>query len=33
MISSPRASSYVRMDTWEEEAEKWKERRTQQAAS
>jgi sulfite reductase alpha subunit len=26
MISSARQSSYVRMDTWDEEAEKWKER-------
>jgi sulfite reductase alpha subunit len=26
MISSSRQSSYVRMDTWDEEAEKWKER-------
>jgi sulfite reductase alpha subunit len=27
MISSARQSSYVRMDTWDEEAEKWKERK------
>jgi sulfite reductase alpha subunit len=26
MISNPRTSSYVRVDTWEEEAEKWKQR-------
>ncbi len=26
MITSPRTSSYVRMDTWDEEAEKWKQR-------
>ena len=26
MISESRQSSYVRMDTWDEEAEKWKER-------
>ena len=26
MISSPRISSYVRMDSWDEEAEKWKNR-------
>lgn len=30
MISEPRQSSYVRMDTWDEEVDKWKE---QQAAS
>jgi sulfite reductase alpha subunit len=30
MITNPRISNYVRMDTWDEEAEKWKER---QAAS
>ncbi len=28
MISRPRECSYVRMDTWEEEAEKWKQRKT-----
>jgi sulfite reductase alpha subunit len=28
MISDPRQSSYVRMDTWDEEANKWKERQT-----
>ncbi|MDH4273909.1 MAG: dissimilatory-type sulfite reductase subunit alpha [Gammaproteobacteria bacterium] len=27
MISSPRQSSYVRMDTWAEEADKWNERK------
>jgi sulfite reductase alpha subunit len=27
MISDARQSSYVRMDTWDEEAEKWKERK------
>ena len=27
MISNPRISNYVRMDTWDEEAEKWKERK------
>ena len=27
MISNPRVSNYVRMDTWDEEAEKWKERK------
>ena len=26
MITSPRTSSYVRMDTWDEEADKWKQR-------
>ena len=26
MITSPRTSSYVRMDAWDEEAEKWKQR-------
>ena len=35
MISSPRQSSYVRMDGWEEEAEKWfhRKREEKQAAS
>jgi len=35
MISSPRQCSYVRMDDWEEEAEKWfeKKREEKQAAS
>jgi len=27
MVNSPRQSSYVRMDTWAEEAEKWEERK------
>jgi sulfite reductase alpha subunit len=27
MVSEPRQSSYVRMDTWDEEAEKWNERK------
>jgi sulfite reductase alpha subunit len=27
MISSPRQSSYVRMDDWAEEVEKWEERK------
>jgi sulfite reductase alpha subunit len=27
MITNPRVSNYVRMDTWDEEAEKWKERK------
>jgi len=33
MISSPRQSSYVRMDEWDEEAEKWNERQAETAAS
>lgn len=28
MVNSPRQSSYVRMDTWAEEAEKWEERKS-----
>jgi sulfite reductase alpha subunit len=28
MVSSPRQSSYVRMDTWAEEAEKWEQRKS-----
>ncbi len=28
MVNSPRQSSYVRMDTWAEEAEKWKQRKS-----
>ena len=28
MVNSPRQSSYVRMDTWAEEAEKWNERKS-----
>jgi len=33
MISSPRQSSYVRMDEWDQEAEKWNERQAEKAAS
>ncbi len=33
MISNPREISYIRMDTWDEEAEKWNERQAEQAAS
>jgi sulfite reductase alpha subunit len=33
MISSPRQCSYVRMDGWDEEAEKWFERQAEKAAS
>jgi sulfite reductase alpha subunit len=33
MISSPRQSSYVRMDQWDQEAEKWNERQAEKAAS
>jgi len=29
MISSPRSNSYVRMDGWDEEAQKWAERKAQ----
>jgi sulfite reductase alpha subunit len=29
MVSNPRQSSYVRMDGWDEEAEKWFERKAQ----
>ncbi|MBF0247622.1 MAG: sulfite reductase, dissimilatory-type subunit alpha, partial [Alphaproteobacteria bacterium] len=32
MISHPRTSSYVRMDTWDEEAEKWAARKGSAAA-
>ncbi len=32
MVSSPRQSSYVRMDEWDTEAEKWFERKAEQAA-
>jgi len=32
MVSSPRQSSYVRMDGWDEEAEKWFNRKAEQAA-
>ena len=31
MINHPRTGSYVRVDTWDEEAEKWKERQAQAA--
>ncbi|NOY67191.1 MAG: dissimilatory-type sulfite reductase subunit alpha [Gammaproteobacteria bacterium] len=33
MISNPRESSYVRMDTWDEEATKWVEAQAEKAAS
>ena len=33
MINEPRTSSYVRMDDWEEEAEKWFQRKSEQAAA
>ncbi len=33
MVSSPRQSSYVRMDGWDEEAEKWFERKLEEAAA
>ena len=29
MVSSPRQSSYIRMDGWDEEAEKWFERKAE----
>ena len=32
MVSNPRQSSYVRMDGWDEEAEKWFARKAEQAA-
>ena len=32
MVSHPRESSYVRTDTWDEEAEKWFQRKAEQAA-
>ena len=32
MVAEPRRSSYVRMDTWEEEAEKWFKRKAEAAA-
>ncbi|OUD14087.1 dissimilatory-type sulfite reductase subunit alpha [Thioflexithrix psekupsensis] len=32
MVSEPRQCSYVRMDTWDEEAQKWLERKAEQAA-
>ena len=33
MVSNPRQSSYVRMDGWDEEAEKWFERKLEEAAA
>ena len=33
MVSSPRQSSYVRMDGWDEEAEKWFERQSEKASA
>ncbi len=33
MVSSPRQSSYVRMDGWDEEAEKWFERKAEAASA
>ncbi len=33
MISSPRQCSYVRMDGWDEEAEKWFERKAEEASA
>ena len=33
MVSSPRQSSYVRMDGWDEEAEKWFERKREAASA
>ena len=33
MISSPRESSYVRMDNWDEEATKWFERKVEEKRS
>ena len=32
MVNNPRQSSYVRMDGWDEEAEKWFERKAEAAA-
>jgi len=32
MIAHPRTSSYVRMDDWDQEAQKWIERKNQAAA-
>jgi sulfite reductase alpha subunit len=32
MVNSPRQSSYVRMDGWDEEAEKWFQRKAEAAA-
>jgi sulfite reductase alpha subunit len=33
MVSHPRQSSYIRMDGWDEEAEKWFERKMEEAAA
>jgi sulfite reductase alpha subunit len=33
MVNNPRQSSYIRMDTWDEEAEKWFERKAEAANS
>jgi sulfite reductase alpha subunit len=33
MVSNPRQSSYVRMDGWDEEAEKWFNRKAEEAAA
>jgi len=33
MVNSPRQSSYVRMDGWDEEAEKWFERKAEEASA
>jgi sulfite reductase alpha subunit len=33
MVGSPRQSSYVRMDGWDEEAEKWFERKAEEATA
>jgi sulfite reductase alpha subunit len=33
MVSHPRTSSYVRMDDWDEEAEKWNNRKSSSAAA
>ncbi|HEB87442.1 MAG TPA: sulfite reductase, dissimilatory-type subunit alpha, partial [Gammaproteobacteria bacterium] len=33
MISSPRKSSYIRMDGWDEEAEKWFQRKAEEKAA
>ena len=33
MIAHPRTSSYVRLDDWDKEAQKWIERKKQQAVA
>jgi sulfite reductase alpha subunit len=33
MVAHPRTSSYVRMDDWDEEAEKWNNRKSSSAAA